>query len=132
MILILLFSTPSFSQTLILPKGKMIDNHRAFTLREFKIILHIYADYLAYFGELPLKDEHIHNLYVIQDKLAQQLSLQSKTIKALQIDRNKIYKRWIVVNKRMHLAENRPNTGHWIAWSLASVLICFFPAATAH
>ena len=95
---------------------------RAYTLEEFKIILHIYADYQAWHREVPLLQEQVSKLEELTQNQNQQLQLADKNIKILEGERDRLTKKWAEENKLRHECENKPAFGTWIAWGSAGAL----------
>jgi hypothetical protein len=122
---VLIASTPVLaspaSQPVKMPKGKIINNLKSYTLEEMKVILSINADYKSWFFQIPLKDQQIKGLTAISKNLSEQMKTTQADVKILREDRDRLYKKWVDENKKRHLAENRPQIGSWIAWTAAVV-----------
>lgn len=104
-----------------LPAGKMVDNHRVYTLEEFKVILRIYSDYVMMIDQMGNYQDEIAYLEQINRKRSIQIEKALENIDILQKDRERLYNKWIDENKKRNLAENKPQIGNWISWSLAAL-----------
>ena len=92
---------------------------RAYTLEEFKIVLHIYADYKSWHGQVPKLTEQVTKLVQLAENQNRRLKLRSDEVKILQDERELLTKKWAEENKLRHLCENKPAFGSWISWGAA-------------
>ena len=70
-----------------LPMGKIIQDHKAYSLDEMKVILHIYADYNKYRAILPEKDKQLLKYEDFTQNLTEQLKLRGTEVEILQSER---------------------------------------------
>ena len=109
-----------------LPAGSQVEvggNHlRAYTLEEFKIVLHIYADYMNWHTQVPKLTDQATKLSQLVENQNQQLKLRAGEVKILGEERDRLTKKWTEENRLRHLCENKPAFGSWIAWSAAGAM----------
>lgn len=105
-----------------LPKGRLIQNHKAYTLEEMKTILHIYVDYKKWFDIVPEQKRQLKLFEDLTVNQAQQLKLRGQEVKTLREERKLLTKKWTEENRLRHLAENKPSFGSWIAWGTAAAM----------
>lgn len=109
-----------------LPKGSYVSvgekKLRAYTLEEFKIVLHIYADYKAWHVQVPKLKDQVLKLTELSQNRERQLKLADANIKILEGERKLLTEKWEKENKLRHECENKPAFGSWIAWSTAGAM----------
>lgn len=118
---------PAWAEPLrTLPAGSYVKANgkelRAYTLEEFKIVLHIYADYKVWYGQIPKLQDQVSKLEELVQNHKQQLELVDKNVKVLEGERDRLTKKWAEENKLRHECENKPAFGSWFAWGSAGAL----------
>lgn len=68
----------------------------------------------SYSIQLELREAEIETTERMHDELALQVRL-------LSAERDRLFEKWRLENKLRHEAENGPQIGSWVAWSLAGV-----------
>ena len=116
-------SQPTFLQ---LPTGRLVDfkqdKLKAFTLDEFKIILHIYTDYRIWGAQIPKLQLQVDDLTRLSQSQTLQLGLRAEEVKVYQEERKLLTEKYLNENKLRHECENKPNFGSWIAWGTAAAM----------
>lgn len=113
-------SLPVSERKWVLPLGRPIQDYRAYTLEEMKVILHIYADYKVWFDLVPVQKRQLEMFVQFVLSQTNQLQLRSQEVLVLKKELKRMSTKWEKENKLRHLAENKPAIGSWIAWGTAA------------
>ena len=123
LLVLILTLGPAWAQPRPLPAGSYVkvgeNKLRAYTLEEFKIILHIHADYLAWHGQVPKLKLQVTKLEKLNQNRNSQIQLIEKNVKILEGEQDRLTKKWEEDNRLRHLCENKPAFGSWFAWGSA-------------
>jgi hypothetical protein len=94
---------------------------QCYDFENFKLLLKFEADHQACIWKQIETDERDDQLKEQVDALRNVVKLHEASIGDLRAENDRLFKQWSEENKLRHEAENKPQLGSWIAWSVAGV-----------